>query len=389
MDQIAPVINWIKKNVFWLGCGLMSILMIAIWFVIGMGIDKKTASNETKIKSSMSTTKSIQQVTPNGADDVKAHPNEKSEKGVKEEMSKTIDSIIAAWEKRVADQEKILKWPSVIPSPQFASTFSRYNPPELIPDTWLKGDGRLGPMLELYALKIPDQMTYLCGDDVLRTRWKHDPKYVTAVPTTGGDDEDEENEFGGPPAGGRGGFGGGLGGGLGGPSTEGEAIDMNEFAVVWEETNQDLWYSKLTIFKGRDDNQLSTNTPTPLQCYMLQQDLWLLEAMFRIIREVNGDSDANDLSVIKRLDHVVFGREAGGKLGSLTPYDPRLGKGLSTDSGLPGFGGDDDDYDDDEAFDPSGEDMADMFGGRDGGPGGGGGVGGGEFVGLPPITSVM
>jgi len=58
---------------------------------------------------------------------------------------------------------------------------------------------------------------------------------------------------------------------------------------------------------------------------MLQQDLWLLEALFRIIREVNGDADANDISTIKRLDHVVFGRDVGGKLGELTPFDERLG----------------------------------------------------------------
>ena len=132
-------------------------------------------------------------------------------------------------------------------------------------------------------------------------------------------------------------------GGLGGRGgSDAEMVDMNKYAVIWSDINQDLWWQKLTMFAGRDDHKGAINVPTPLQCYMLQQDLWLLEAMFRIIRQVNGNSNANDLSVVKNIDHVVFGREVGGKLGELTPPDPRLaGKADSTGtmSGERGFGG--------------------------------------------------
>jgi hypothetical protein len=90
----------------------------------------------------------------------------------------------------------------------------------------------------------------------------------------------------------------------------------------------------MTQFKNRDDNEFSTALPSPSQVYMLQQDLWLLEAIFRIIREVNAKTDengnlvvdeqgktkmvmANDLAMIKNIDHVVFGREALSLLGNI------------------------------------------------------------------------
>jgi hypothetical protein len=115
---------------------------------------------------------------------------------------------------------------------------------------------------------------------------------------------------------------------------------------------------------------------------MLQQDLWLLEAMFKIIREVNGNSNANDLSVIKNIDHVVFGREVGGKLGELVRPDQRLaGINLVDEAAKFGGGGDPMGGLDDGDFGADGPDMNMMFGGgRMGGMGGGmddGGEGGG------------
>ena len=277
-------------------------------------------------------------------------------------MSQTVDSIIEAWEKRVKDQNEILKWPAVVESEsgEFASTFGQYNPPELIPDEWLQGDGKLRPLLKLYGENIPKQMVLLTGDDLLRTRWNYDPEHLealeianaataqagTGIGTSGGygggygEDEYENGGYsGGPPS------AMGQMGSTGAQVPEagmmideltGELIDLNSYAVIWGSTNQLLWQTKMTSFKGRDDHQSPTNTPTPLQCYMLQQDLWLLEALFRIIREVNGDADANDISTIKRLDHVVFGRDVGGKLGELTPFDRRLGAVVSADDEMMG-----------------------------------------------------
>jgi len=118
--------------------------------------------------------------------------------------------------------------------------------------------------------------------------------------------------------------------------------NLNKYAVIWKDINQTMWASKLTEFQGRDDHTKESLNPTPLQCYMLQQDLWLLEAMFKIIREVNGDSNANDLSVIKEIHHIALGREAqgGAATAQLSEWDPRLApKGTEVDGSAIAGGG--------------------------------------------------
>ncbi len=363
MDQLAPAIKWIKKNVFWLCCGFLSIAMIAMWFVASGVLATETKKNTTDVKTNVSTANSILTVKPDDIEEGGAHPNDVSENGMKQELSDTIDSIIEAWTIRKKAQDGILVWPKVIPNSQFVNFFGQYNPPETFPEKWNSGL-QTQQMLELYRTKIPEQMAYLCGDDVLRTRWKYDPANLNQSPTSAGSSDEDEGDD--EVDSGLGGFGGGVAAGLGagrgaggfgsaagGMANAAAPIDWNKYAVRWSDKNQDLWWAKLTMFQGRDGNQFVD--PTPLQCYMLQQDLWLLEAMFRIIREVNGDSNANDLSPIKTIDHVVFGREVGGKLGELTPPDQRLAGKARTESALGGgvdFGSDEDygdeDYDDDE-----------------------------------------
>jgi hypothetical protein len=177
-------------------------------------------------------------------------------------------------------------------------------------------------------------MNYLCGDELLRTRWKYDPKYALEAQA-----EAESNQ-------------GSQFGGMGNRSKL--DYDPNDYAVLWSDLNQDLWYGKMTQFQGRDDQNLATNTPTPLQCYMLQQDLWLLEAMFKILRKINGNASANDLAKIKKIDHVAFGRLAGKDLGELTAPDMRLAKkgdaggGGMVPPGMDDYGGEEEEYGEDE-----------------------------------------
>lgn len=381
MDQLAPVIKWIKKNIFWLGCSFLSIAMVGIWFMASGTLAEETKKNTGAVTGKVSEAQRILTVKPADIEEGGAHPNSVSEEGMKQELSETIDSIVDGWTIRKQRQEKILVWPSCIPNKQFVEFFGKYNPPETFPDKWSSGL-QSQQMLELYRAKIPEQMVYLCGDDVLRTRWKYDPANMLSTPLAGSEDDDEEDDeddFGGGFGSGSG-FGGTSGGG--GMSEFIPEVDYNKYAVRWSDKNQDLWWSKLTMFQGRDGNPLPD--PKPLQCYMLQQDLWLLEAMFRIVREINGDSNANDLSTIKTIDHVVFGREVGGKLGELTVPDQRLAGKMPAGQTM-GFGrdygDDDDDEDEDDYEDYDDEDFSSGSFGRGAGMGAPGGPGGEGEVG--------
>ena len=351
---MEPVIKWIKKNIFWIGCAFLAIAMIATWFFASNSIADQTDKFQKNIKSNISKANAILNVTASdlAEEGVTAHPNSTSEEGMKQELSKTIDAIVEAWKIRKQAQEKILVWPGVIPNQEVKNVFGRFDPPETFPEEWEGGYGFEEP-LKLYGAKIPEQMVYLCGDDVLRANWKYDPanKPNDRIPTGRRDETGDldEDRFGAFAA--RGGQAPGRGDRMGSEFVGEQWFDENDYAVIWSDVNQELWHQKLTDFQGRDDNNRETNHPTPLQCYMLQQDMWLLEAMFRIIREVNGNSDANDLSAIKRIDHILFGREAGGKLGELTPPDLRLaGDSTEEDADSTEFGGRRGDMRDEEAM---------------------------------------
>ncbi len=323
MDKILPLIGWIKKNRFWLGSGLLSVAMVATWFLITMSIGKQTAESQSKITQSINSGEAILKVT--AEEGVSAHANVSTQVGMKSELTKSLDEIVKAWNIRHQAQQAILKWPTeIIGNDEFVSAFSQFDPPETFPEKYDKGHG-LERYRELYRVAIPKQMDKICKE-ILRAKWNYDPEFATA-----GAAPSSQPSGGGRPGGGRtlGPPGGELGdlGGSGSVGTASTSDDLGRFAVVWDEKNQALWHSKLTDFAGKDDHFVSDEAPTPLQIYMLQQDLWLLEAMFTIIRQINGDVKSNDLAAIKKIYHVAFGREARTQEGALTPLDMRLASG--------------------------------------------------------------
>lgn len=328
---MEPVIKWTKKNMFWLGCTFLTLAMLGVWFYASGAVKEETDGFVRNVKQNITTAQGILGKSASELDDgEKVHPNATSEQGMREELSRTIDSIVDAWRFHEEAQQEILVWPKVIPNEKFEKTFGQFNPAEKFPEKWEKGYG-FESLLVLYASRIREQMDFLCGDEVLRTYWKYDPANMTErqLASKQNSDDEESGRFGGGGASTR---GSGTRNDM--LDSTGKSIDKNKYAVVWSDVNQDLWYQKLTKFQGRDDNDREINAPTPLQCYMLQQDLWLLEAMFRIIREVNGNSNANDLSAVKIIDHVVFGREVGGRLGELTAPDIRLAGSLDGENPL-------------------------------------------------------
>ena len=327
MDKILPLIGWIKKNRFWLGSGLLSVAMIATWFLITMSIGKQTAESQSKIKQSINSGEAILKVS--AEEGVLAHANSSTQVGMKSELTKSLDEIVKAWNIRHQAQQAILKWPTeIIDNAEFVSAFSQFDPPETFPEKYDKGHG-LERYRELYRIAIPKQMDKICKE-ILRAKWNYDPEFATAGAAPTG-----QPAGGGRPGGGRtlgppGGELGDLGGAGAAGTTASTSDDLGRFAVVWDDKNQALWRSKLTEFSQKDDHFLADSAPTPLQIYMLQQDLWLLEAMFTIIRQINGDVKSNDLAGIKKIYHVVFGREARTQEGTLTPLDLRLASGGGT-----------------------------------------------------------
>ena len=316
---------FLKKNLFWIANFLLTAAMIGVWFYATGSITKMTSARVGEIGSKLNAAEAVNKVS--AEEDARAHPNQTTEEGMDQKLDRLADSITRAWTTRYQSQQNIMKWPEEILFGEagrvFMNEFNKYDPPETWPLENKGNTEQMKRLLRVYKQQIPVQMQKICA--MIKSDWQYQDLLDSATTQEADEeadgaeaDQDDANENAAERE-----------------KKRQEAFESGRQVVSWNETNQYLWYRKLTSFQGRDDNEFSVNLPTPSQVYMLQQDLWLLEAMFEIIREVNSEKDtdgnskldaegnpvlvaANDLAPIKQIDHVVFGREALSLLGTIT-----------------------------------------------------------------------
>ncbi len=286
----------IKKNWFWIVSGIVALAMIGIWYWQAGSLAGMQAKNEAMIETNTKDAKNIMtksiEIVANGEDvnPVAAHANSKTIEGMESEISSAAASLVRAWDIRYNAQNKIMQWPDEVQrSPDFGPTFKRFNPPEKYSMAEVENPNSL---LINYQTKIPMRMAALCKR--FSTQWNF------------------------------------------GKTAEQIAAELPP-VVRWEKKNQELWNEKLTNFKREGNNSESPNT---FQVFATQQDLWLLEAVFGVIKTVNGAADANDLAPIKKIEHIVFGRDAQTTAGqTLTTINKGLVDRVSGGGGMDGIPG--------------------------------------------------
>ncbi len=285
----------LKKNWFWILSGCLAGTMIGIWLWQSNNLYQQQASNQGMIESNATEAKSVISTTADigalgdSAETVKSHPNAQTKEGMEAEIRKAEAALLRSWEMRYRAQEKIMQWPEeVVKAKGLVNTFKSFNPPEVFAPDKIPNTQSL---LEAYYRQIPQRMVSLCNR--FRTEW-NDPNAVEKGTRPDVDSTQKEREDAKRPP-----------------------------VVLWEDDNQELWQAKLTNFSFASEGNLNS-WPTTFQVFALQQDLWLLEAAFGVIKTVNGAADANDLASIKKIEHIVFGREAQTVLGKLTKPQAKL-----------------------------------------------------------------
>ena len=307
MDQLKPAIDWCKKNIFWIGCFLLSAAMIGTWVMASSSLEEQQSKRESAINKRLGDLNRVSGVRAEAELPEIAHPNASTQEGMNAEIDKTINSIVSAWRKNYQEQKKIMTWPRDILGKETSDFFSEIEVPEKV------SDPGFDDVSKAYYDRIPRFMDKICKE--LGTNWQYDKQLIARRKR----EAEEARQY------------DGLDDRRSGRGTRDELDDstsmldeLNRYAVIWDRPNQDLWHQKLTIFQGYDDHTGAQRYPTFMQANMLQQDLWLLEAVFKNIKKLNGKSISNDTSAIQIIDHVLFGREAINKLGVLSEIDPRL-----------------------------------------------------------------
>ena len=130
MSKLGPAIAWLKRNKFWLGSAVLSLLAIGAWYSAATGLDSQRAKSEQEIKSRVSSLTAVRSVSAEEGIETPVHPNQATEAGMKQEIDATIDGIVDAWKMRYEDQQKILTWPRDIFGEETCEFFERVDTPE-------------------------------------------------------------------------------------------------------------------------------------------------------------------------------------------------------------------------------------------------------------------
>ncbi len=282
MDRIKAFINWIAGHRFWLTCGVTAIVSVVTWFLAFQALESRTEENATKIKGKKSSIESVEKASAKaGSDEINtdAHPND----GTKIEMDKRIkvaaDAALDAWQVRYSQQKDILVFAEAIPE-HIRSVLAQYQPMEKPFDRELVEVTARSTFGEFFKRHMP---TLIRG--TINATWNYDEKGIKLTEVPKLTDKEKEKE-------------------------KAAAEPKTEDLVYWSEQNQNLWHSKVTEFAGFDNNKSNEIAPNSAQMLALQQDVWILEAVLKIVGKVNEGYVANDLAPIKRLDHILVGKDA-------------------------------------------------------------------------------
>ena len=319
MDSLAPVINWIKRNGFWLCSGFVAVAAVVGWYLASTQMQEAKTKSIRDYQSTFSSVKNIRNVAAVTAEDgveepIVAHPNADTAEKMTERLEATCDAVIKAWKMKRERQEPLMQFPKEVLGENTYRFFTLSKPPEEVANGEVVG--REGETyLRTYGEQIPKKFALIARS--IKANWKFDQERIDAEARRLAKEKEEMARMGmmGNEMGNRGDM-------MGNNKLD---LELNKFAVIWDDRNQKLWHTKLTDFQNYDDNVKSSKSPTLLQAQMLQQDIWLLEGMFNIIKSVNGSATTNDLAVIKEIHHIAFGREARAKLGEVMEPDKRLG----------------------------------------------------------------
>ena len=82
MDQLKPAIDWCKKNIFWIGCFLLSAAMIGTWVMASSSLAEQQTKRESDINKRLGDLNRVSGVRAEAELPEIAHPNVSTQQGM-------------------------------------------------------------------------------------------------------------------------------------------------------------------------------------------------------------------------------------------------------------------------------------------------------------------
>ncbi len=315
MDQLKPVLAALKKHYFWIVCSIILLVYLGTWFMTTSKMSEETTTRNAKITKAFDSGKRISQVTN--------HPNDESIEMMKGLTTAEAQQVRLAWELRYREQEDVLVWPEELLA-DFIAAVDKLRPIELTVEyptpanKELKEDFR-----SRYRDYIRDELPKLAK--IIGSEWLASSSSQGGMGGMGG----MMGGYPGMPGGSMGGPGmgpaamgmspgamgmspgmpgmgmGGGGDGMGRSGMPGSGImGMPESRIVveWSRQNQELLQA----------SSFNWTLPNTLQILYSQEDLWVLRSLMLVIKETNGDADAQYNAAVKEILALDLGASAAG-----------------------------------------------------------------------------
>ncbi len=283
MDKLKIILAAAKKYQFWVLCGVILVVSLACWWLATAGAAKQYKDRTTKIEADF-----------NGAKVDANHPNQGVIDKIREQQELLKKGVFAAWETLYSEQKEKNPFPTKVLGEDFKRQFESLDlaaKGELRPDLRSRYQNYLSKDYIPTLQKLIDVRHPVEESDDGDAHAKKDAK--------GKDAKDKAKEKHGnavPPRMPK--VGMPVGGAVGGAG----AADVEWTGIVdWAPADYDKLLTRFSSWR---------QTPSTLEVVVAQEDLWVYEALLRVIQRVNEGATTQAKAAVKQLNALEIGSAA-------------------------------------------------------------------------------
>ncbi len=289
MDQVKVALAVLKKHHFWVLVVLVLLVGGAVWAMASSELAKQYETRKTDIEGKL---KSVRDIPSNP-------PNQTLVDAIKQRHGMLKEEVLEAWEFLYKEQKKNNPWPAEL-GEDFLMVINSLGPEDDIPAQYR----------ETYQNFIANHLKML--DDIIDRR---KPKYDPTIPGAARPGMMDPMMS-----------GGGMMGEMSGAGTDKELVGK----TFWDDVDR--------VKQGF----MWSRRPETIQVRTAQEDLWVYEALLRIIRNTNAGASHHYNASVKSIAALQIGRAAAAAFqqsASRLKISGPQGGGMSME-GMEGMSGD-------------------------------------------------